>query len=102
MGIFVFFDQKAKQYKTRPEEKEQILFFLVIVADEKDILERRKRDKIIRPDRSLNIDLIEEEQKLELKTAFKQGNELLVPIEIIENREGKMNDAVNKFGRFNK
>lgn len=99
-GHFCFFDQKTKQYiprETRPEEKEQILFFLVIVADEKDILERRKRDKIIRPDRSLNIDLIEEEQKLELKTAFKQSNELLVPIEIIENREGKMNDAVNKF-----
>jgi len=69
----------------------------VIVADEKDIIRRRKRDRTTRPDRSLSIDLIKKEQTLELKTAFRQANELSVPIEIIKNKDGKKNEVVSEF-----
>ena len=99
-GHFCFFDIKEKKYAPRViqrGDKNQTLFMIVITATPKNILKRRKQDNKLRSDRQLNFNSIKKEQKLELKIASNQAKSIGKPIEILKNREGKLDETINAF-----
>lgn len=99
-GHFCLFDEKTENCVPcfiQPQNREQLLFFLVIIANPKSILRMITNDKLSRPDRSLDIDFIERNQEIEVKTAFNQAQEIGIPIEILENKEGDIMETVSAF-----
>jgi len=69
-----------------PEDKIQMLAFVVLFASSRTICDRRLQDSPVRPERNFtNCDAIARHQEMELQTAFSQAEQLRIPIRIFSN-----------------
>jgi len=74
-----------------PEDKIQILAFVVLFASPETICNRRLQDSSIRPERNFtDCDTIAYHQGIELRTAFSHAERLKIPIRIFDNKDSEV------------
>ena len=87
-GHFCFLDVKGEEYGERqiqPWDKEQMKAFVLVLANPQTILQRRVGDGTERPDRQRDLEFVKREQRLEVRIATHQAQELAIPMGFLTN-----------------
>jgi len=95
-GHFIFYDIDGEEFGIRqiqPWDKKQLRGIIVIILDSRTILNRRIKNRLVRPDRQMSQSFIEEEQLLEIHTALNQAESINVPVKFIMNNNNLTNKA---------
>lgn len=87
-GHFAYYEARGEKYSVRSIQDgdyKQMKAIFIINSNPQNILARRNYDSQDRTDRTLNLEHIKEQSKIEENEALKQAGELKIPISFISN-----------------